>query len=62
MQFVLFDEEKELAAVGLVLIIMVDSGGVPIKHPNVFPMEQDVVDDFSASCPVHTCCRFFPPT
>lgn len=62
MQFVLLDEEKELAAVGLVLIIVVYGGGIPVKDSDVFPLEQYVVDDLTASCPVHPCGRLLSPT
>jgi hypothetical protein len=61
MQLVILDEEEELVTVGLVLVIMVDGGGIPIEDSDVLPMEQDVVDDLAASCLVHPCRRLLPP-
>ncbi len=39
MQFVILDEEEELAAVSLVLVIMVDCSSISIKDSDIFSMK-----------------------
>lgn len=60
-QFVALQEEEELLAVSLVLVVVVDGGRLSVEDPYVLLAEQDVVDDFDAPLLVHPGRQLFSP-